>query len=88
MPSTIAHPASNTEGAPSSGASHGHGSGPLPFGPFGRGVADGRALTLLMLFAAMAASLTVRPPAIRAFLASRIVAPNGAALALSVERPG
>jgi len=87
MPSTIAHPAANTEGGPSSGASHGHGPGPLPFGPFGRGVADGP-LTLLVLFAAMAASMTVRPPAIRALLASRIVAPNGAALALSVERPG
>jgi hypothetical protein len=87
MSSSIAHPATNMEAASSSDVSHGHGGGPLPLGPFGRGVADGPPM-LLVLFAAIAASLTVRPPPIRSLLASRVVAPNGAALALSVERPG
>ena len=85
--SPIGQPATNTQAASSSGASHGHGGGPLPFGPFGRGVADGP-LMLLALSAALAASLILCPPPIRSLLASRVVAPNGAALALSVERPG
>ena len=87
MSSSIADRASNIEAASSSGKSHGHGGGPLPLGPFGRDVANGP-LTFLVLFAAMAAWLTVLPPPTRSLLASRVVAPNGAALALSVERPG
>jgi hypothetical protein len=86
-PSSIAHPGTDTDGVPASGGSRGHGGGFVPFGPFGRGVADGP-LTLIALLAALAASLAVRPPPLRRSLAPRVAAPNVAALALSVERPG
>jgi hypothetical protein len=87
MLSAVPRPATNTKPSPSSGTPRGFGGHSLPFGPFGRGIADGP-LVLLVLSAALAASLTLRPPPIRSLLASHVVAPNGAALALSVERPG
>jgi hypothetical protein len=86
-PSSMASSGSNTDGAPASGGSGRHGGGATPFGPLGRAAADGP-LMLLVLSAAMTASILVRPPPIRSLLAPSVVAPNGAALALSVERPG
>jgi hypothetical protein len=85
--SSVPRPATNAKPSPPSGTHRGFGGHSLPLGPFGRGIADGP-LVLLVLSAALAASLTLRPPPIRSLLASHVVAPNGAALALSVERPG
>jgi hypothetical protein len=69
------------------GAAHGPGGDRWPVAPFGNGV-TGASLALLAAFAALAVSLAIRPPPLTMSLVQRIVAPNGAALAQSVERPG
>jgi hypothetical protein len=69
------------------GMADGWGGDRWPSAPFGRGVADAP-LVLLVLFVALAGSLAIRPPPLTISLVPRIAAPNGAALALSVERPG
>lgn len=86
-PPYLVHPRSQTDGASPSGAPPLHRGPFLPFGPFGGGLDHGQ-LLLLVLLGAIVASLTVRPPPIRSLLAPSVVAPNGAVLALSVERPG
>jgi hypothetical protein len=73
--------------AASAGPAHGRGGARWPVAPFGHGVADA-ALALLVVSVALAGSLAIRPPPLTMSLVQRIVAPNGAALALSVERPG
>jgi hypothetical protein len=71
----------------SPGIAHGRGADRWPVAPFGNGV-TGASLALLAAFAALAVSLAIRPPPLTTSLVPRIVPPNGAALALSVERPG
>ena len=75
------------DSATSAGAAFGPGGDRWPVAPSGHGVAD-VALALLVVSVALAGSLSIRPPPLTMPLVQRIVAPNGATLALSVERPG
>jgi len=74
------------DSAASAGPAHARGGDRWPVAPFGHGAEA--ALALLVVSVALAGSLAIRPPPLTMSLVQRIVAPNGAALALSVERPG
>ena len=85
-PTTIA-PSSGASGMQRADVPAGRGLAGSPIAPLGSTGADS-SLTLLVLLAALATSVRAFKPSILSSIVPRTVPMNGAALALSVERPG
>jgi hypothetical protein len=85
-PTTIA-PSSGVSGMQRADVPAGRGPAGPPSAPLGSTGADS-SLTLLVLLAALATSVRAFRPSILSSIVPRTVPMNGAALALSVERPG